>query len=104
MSYTLHYSEKAVNSIKSISKGDKPSVKLLKEKIESLEDDPFPQKVKKIANDIYRVRCGDYRIIYSIDGRKIYILCIKRRKEDTYTDLRHIERIVEDMKKEYGND
>ena len=104
MSYTLHYSEKAVRSAKSISKGDKSSAKMLKERISSLEDDPFPQKSKKITDDIYRIRCGDYRIIYSVDDRKIYILCIKRRNENTYNNLRHIERIVDDMKKEYGID
>lgn len=99
MSHELNYSEKAIDNIKSITKGDKPSAKLLKEKIKSLEDDPFPHGIKKVSEDIYRIRCGNYRVIYSVENKKIYILCIKRRNENTYSDLKHFNKIIDDIKK-----
>ena len=39
----------------------------------------------KGRSDIFRVRKGDIRIIYRVDGNgKMFILAIERRKEDTY--------------------
>ena len=39
----------------------------------------------KGRSDIFRVRKGDVRIIYRVDGNgKMFILAIERRKEDTY--------------------
>lgn len=42
--------------------------------------------IKKLKgfSDIFRVRKGELRIIYQLLGRKIIILKIDKRKEDTY--------------------
>lgn len=37
--------------------------------------------------NIYRVRVGNYRIIYHDDGRKITIKAIPKRDENTYKDF-----------------
>lgn len=55
------------------------------EKIDSLVSDPRPHGVKKLEGhkDRYRVRVGDYRIIYKIADKKLQILIIRigHRKE-----------------------
>jgi len=58
--------------------------------ISSLEQNPRPQKVKKLADSgLWRIRVGQYRVVYAIDDmtRVITIVRIARRKEDTYRGL-----------------
>lgn len=42
--------------------------------------------VKKLKGreDIFRVRKGNVRILYRVENKKIFILSIDRRREDTY--------------------
>jgi mRNA interferase RelE/StbE len=54
------------------------------ERLQELSQNPFPIGVKKLkARDGYRVRVGDYRIIYEVDtqGWLIVILVIAHRKD-----------------------
>ena len=55
-------------------------------KITALAHDARPQGCEKLYDDIYRVRVGDFRIIYLIDeeGKRIEIGGIRRRSERTY--------------------
>lgn len=60
-------------------------------KIKLLEQDPRPDaKVKKqlkhIDPRLYRLRCGDYRILYTFDYPYISLLDLRRRQEDTYDE------------------
>jgi mRNA interferase RelE/StbE len=50
----------------------------LDEAIECLADDPRPPGCRKLAGttDRYRVRVGDYRIIYRIDDGKVTVLVL----------------------------
>ena len=50
----------------------------LDEAIESLADDPRPPSCRKLAGtcDRYRVRVGDYRIVYRIDEGKVVVLVL----------------------------
>ena len=50
----------------------------LDEAIESLADDPRPSGCRKLAGttDRYRVRVGDYRIVYRIDDGKVVVLVL----------------------------
>ncbi len=49
------------------------------ERIEQLAAAPRPPGVKKLVSedDLYRVRVGDYRIIYQIRDRDLLILIVK---------------------------
>jgi mRNA interferase RelE/StbE len=56
----------------------------LKEKISVLEKNPRPPGCLKLtAENGYRLRSGQYRIIYRIDDKKriVYIYRVKHRKE-----------------------
>jgi len=60
----------------------------LRTAIRSLADEPRPHGVRKIegAERAYRIRVGDYRVVYEIYDREslVLILQVARRTETTY--------------------
>ena len=58
--------------------------------IEALKDAPFPRQSIKLAGaeQLYRVRIGDYRMIYSVDknNRQVIIHYVRHRR-DVYRHL-----------------
>lgn len=60
-------------------------IECLATKIDSLADQPRPAGCKKLrgADDLWRVRVGDYRIIYAVDDTApvIEIRVIRHRKD-----------------------
>ncbi len=62
-------------------------LKRIDKKILSLANDPYPHDAKKIKgmDDLYRVRVGDYRILYLIENEKLVILIVRiRHRKDVY--------------------
>ncbi len=62
------------------------------ETIDGLAEEPRPygcRKVKAAPKGTYRVRVGDYRIIYVVldEERVVIIARVARRSEDTYKNL-----------------
>jgi superfamily I DNA/RNA helicase/mRNA-degrading endonuclease RelE of RelBE toxin-antitoxin system len=58
-------------------------------KVDMLAQDPLPDgKVKKQLTHLpgkpYRIRSGDYRIIYTLEKQNISVLKLEKRREDTY--------------------
>ena len=61
------------------------------EKIRLLEQDPAPdgkakKQLKYVNRDVYRLRCGDYRIFYTYRDPYVSLLKLERRDDDTYDD------------------
>ena len=58
----------------------------------ALEDNPRPRGCRKLFDDIYCIRVGDYRVIYKIDDEQKEVVMgkVARRREDTY-------RAIEDL-------
>jgi mRNA interferase RelE/StbE len=58
-------------------------------KITQLQENPCPRGAKKLFDDIYRIRVGDYRVIYRVDDTKrlVDIGKVERRRERTYQDI-----------------
>ena len=57
--------------------------------IDRLADAPRPPGVKKLAGggDLYRVRVGDYRIIYEIEDMRLVVLVVRvGHRRDVYRD------------------
>jgi mRNA interferase RelE/StbE len=67
---------------------DKQTVDKIKNAIDKLAHDPRPFGYKKLVDeeDLYRIRVGNYRIIYEIHDRVLLIMVLRlaRRREDTY--------------------
>jgi len=74
------------SALKELSKLPKATVRRAEKAIDALAEDPRPDGVKKLKGsdeDLYRIRVGDYRIIYSIED-EIKIVDIRKighRKE-----------------------
>ena len=60
------------------------------DKLRRLSDEPRPEGCVKLDLDLFRVRSGAYRVIYSVldDQRIVLILKVARRSEKTYRDIR----------------
>jgi mRNA interferase RelE/StbE len=59
-------------------------------KIEALQANPRPVGCKKLAgqNSLWRIRIGDYRVVYSIDDKKRLIdITIIRHRSAVYKGL-----------------
>ncbi len=57
---------------------DKKLLLRLVKAIESLKHNPFPQNSKKLKGNVgYRLRIGDYRILYELENSRLIIIVIK---------------------------
>lgn len=55
--------------------------------MESLADDPMPVGCKKLfgSDHTYRIRVGDYRIVYDIQNARLIVFVIRvRHRRDVY--------------------
>ncbi len=54
--------------------------------VRRLAKNPFPKGVRKLAgSDYYRLRVGDYRVIYEVHRDKLFILVIRiGHRKDIY--------------------
>ena len=76
MAYSILLAPPAERQLKSLTNSvQKRIVKRLK----SLRENPRPQGVKKLAGeeDLYRIREGTYRIIYTIQDKELIVLVVK---------------------------
>ena len=74
----------SVSANKELSKLDRLIAKRIVLKIDNLSRTPFPSGVKKLqGEDLFRIRVGDYRVVYSINSseKKIVIYRIRHRKD-----------------------
>jgi mRNA interferase RelE/StbE len=76
LSYTIEFSSTAERQFKKLSVQHQ---KRLTPKINALAENPRPSGMKKLEgeDDLYRVRVGDYRIIYQIQDDKLIVLVVK---------------------------
>ena len=64
---------------------DKTLLKRISDRINDLEKNPFPQDIERVEGykdvKVFRVRVGDYRILYFVDysSSKVYIEKIDKR-------------------------
>ena len=57
--------------------------------IRKLRDDPRPNKSKHLDQEMYRLREGEYRIVYAVFDNEgvVYVGKVERRSERTYRDI-----------------
>jgi len=60
--------------------------------IQQLGDNPRPAGTKKLRGPIYRIRVGDWRIIYAVFEKDNLIIIgkVARRSKDTYDRMRDL--------------
>jgi mRNA interferase RelE/StbE len=54
--------------------------------IQALASNPRPHGVKKLkGSEFYRIRVGDYRVVYDVQDQRIIILVVRiRHRRDAY--------------------
>jgi mRNA interferase RelE/StbE len=79
--YSIFFRETAHKDLRAIPKGD---LARMLERIAALSGDPRPAGCEKLTGEErYRVRQGDYRIVYSIhdDRLEVWVVKVGHRKD-----------------------
>jgi mRNA interferase RelE/StbE len=76
MAYAVEVAPAARRQVKKLGKGFQ---KRIIAAIEALEENPRPKEARRLsaAREIYRMREGDYRIIYEIRDDALLVLVVK---------------------------
>lgn len=80
-SYSLRIKRSAEKELRTVSPKDLPKIV---ERIRALASDPRPSGSRKLTAQMrYRIRQGDYRILYTVDdaARDVEIIKIGHRRE-----------------------
>lgn len=73
--FELRFKTSVAKDLRGLPKQD---VRRILGRIEKLRDDPRPAGCEKLSGqELYRVRQGVYRIIYSIDDTRVFVEVIK---------------------------
>ena len=81
MAYSLHFSKQA---FKELEKINEPFYSGIKQAIFNLAQNPRPQGYKKLkGRDAYRIRIGNYRVIYDVVDNELAvdIITLGHRKD-----------------------
>jgi mRNA interferase RelE/StbE len=75
MGYAIQFKPAALRQLEKLPR---PVQKRIGVKIETLRNDPFPAGSKKLSGlpDTWRVRVGDYRIVYQVQRAILLILVL----------------------------
>ena len=81
--YKVEIKRSAVKEIESFPRKD---ILAILEKISRLGDDPRPSDCKKLSGqEKYRIRCGNYRILYLIEDSILIVYIVKvGHRRDVY--------------------
>jgi mRNA interferase RelE/StbE len=85
--YTVEVSPAASRQIRKL---DRNTQKRVLARLEKLEEDPRPHDASKLQSpeELYRIRVGDYRIIYHIEDDRLLILIVKvGNRREIYRNL-----------------
>ena len=86
--YRVHFTPRAQAELSALPKTDREKVDA---KILSLADNPRPAGVEKLVGDdgLYRIRVGDYRVVYSIHDDVLLVLVVRiGHRGEVYRRLR----------------
>ena len=83
MTYTIYIERYAQ---KQIMKLDKRAIPLIKSAIAGLADNPRKRgSIKLKGEEAYRIKVGNYRIIYEIDDKKVTVIVVAvGHRKDVY--------------------
>ena len=84
--HELTYSDAALEALATVE--PKKVRKQIVKKIETLAHEPYPSGAKKVKGQtttlhpIFRIRSGDYRVLYTVrEGHSLIVLAIGHRKD-----------------------
>lgn len=76
MAYSISY---AASAAKALRKLDRAAARRLLQAIERLADDPRPAGCRQLkgGDGEFRIRVGDYRIVYDIEDDRLVVLVLR---------------------------
>ncbi len=76
MPFTVRISKRAERELRNIDRRDRIRIAA---RIDQLASNPRPDDVKKLAGGeaLYRIRVGDYRILYRIEDEELLVLVVR---------------------------
>jgi len=76
MRYTLEFTASAAREFRAL---DRHTQRRISTKVSELAEDPFPAGVRKFQGeeDHWRIRVGDYRVIYRVEKRRVVIVIVR---------------------------
>lgn len=84
MPYRVQLTPAAARDLRSLDRG---TLRRIDARIQSLAEEPRPSGVQKLAGEmgLYRVRVGDYRILYTIEDDALLIVLVRiRHRREVY--------------------
>ena len=86
MAYSILIAPAAKRDLKRLPKD---ALRRVSAAITSLADDPHPAGSTKLSGaDFYRIRVGDYRVIYQVQERQVIVLVLRvGHRRDVYRNL-----------------
>jgi len=82
--YSIVFAPAALRQLRKLPTRDQ---RRIVQEIESLADDPRPPGVKKLVGEdnLWRIRVGDYRVVYEIKNAKLLVLVLRiAHRKDIY--------------------
>ena len=74
------------NAQKSLAKITEPFQSKIIDRIFNLQNDPYYNSKKLVGRDAYRIRVGNYRVIYEINNTELIVLVVTiGHRRDIYT-------------------
>ncbi len=85
MTYRIEYAPGAARALRNLERNTQRRVMA---KIETLQDNPRPPSAVKLSgHEAYRIRIGDYRVIYAIADEHLVVLVIDiGHRREVYRD------------------
>jgi mRNA interferase RelE/StbE len=75
MSYAIQFRPSAARAMEKLPRSVQARIR---DAVDRLAEDPFPPGVKKLAGESgYRLRVGDYRVIYDVSHRELIVLVVR---------------------------
>jgi mRNA interferase RelE/StbE len=84
MAYSIQFTARALRDLVAL---DRPVQQRLRHHIDRLAQNPFPARAKKLHGEepYYRIRVGDYRVIYQVEARQLRVVVVKiGHRRDVY--------------------
>ena len=82
--YKIEIGRSAERQLKKLSRDDQHRVA---QAMLSLTEDPYPKGSRKLTgyDDVFRIRVGHYRVLYSVSGKTLIIIILKvGQRKDVY--------------------
>jgi mRNA interferase RelE/StbE len=84
MAYKVEFAASAVREFRAL---ERPMQRRIAVRIDQLAENPLPPDVKKLSGkpDHYRIRVGEYRVIYRMESKRVTVVVVKiGHRRDVY--------------------